>query len=132
MFTIEAFLSLLVVISLFGAVSLLRASESALPKFVLLADTWEVLEKGYHGDLAAWIDADACDTTCMVSVQRISSVLNRVGEKTGQRISLRYGEKKIPAEGCEEETKIARLTVSARARQEDGGPWHRVWISLCR
>ena len=55
--TMEAFLSLMVVALLITSLPMLLSRQgNDFDSFLLLTDSFEVLEKGYHDELAIWMD----------------------------------------------------------------------------
>lgn len=118
--TFEAFLSLLVVILLIVSLPILLVrQESDFDSFIILTDAFEVLEKGYHDSLAAWIDFNVADPG-------LSSYFEFIQNHTGKKIQIEQGGKRLPDFDCDQEIKMRRLVVTSL------GPRNTVDIRLCK
>jgi hypothetical protein len=121
--TMEAFLSLLVIVMLTSTLPILLArQESEFGSFVLLTDSFEVLEKGYHPSLASWVDTESLD---QISGVVLSNYFTFIKDNTGKRIFIRYKSMSLPYYGCETGLNIKRFIVT-----ETGAK--KVYISICK
>lgn len=118
-FTIEAFLSFLVLLSLLSLFPLFYETGSNLYKFVYLQDIFEVFEKGYHDELADWIDNGNVDARLEKFFENVKGVY------------LYYEKKQIPKINCTEDIKIKRFVVTSKPLYEGAGKWHVVTLVLC-
>ena len=121
-FTMEAFLSLLVVILLLSSLPLLfsrPSPDSGFDSFVILTDSFEVLEKGYHDSFANWIESGTAYTD-----SQLSSYFEFIQNETGKRIFVSYKNRVFPDYGCMPGLSMKRLVVTKEGT-------HTVTISLC-
>ena len=120
--TMEAFLSLLVVTLLISSLPMLFGrQENDFDSFLLLADSFEVLERGYHDELAVWIDAGIA-----VPGFGLSNYFNFLEQETGQRMFLSFDGRSFPDYGCDERMSMRRLVVTRT------GAHNTVIFSLCK
>ena len=120
--TMEAFLSLVVVALLITSLPmLLDKQENDFDSFLLLTDSFEVLEKGYHDELAIWMD-----TGIVVPELGLSKYFNFIEEETGQRTFLSFDGRRFPDYGCDERMSMRRLVVTGT------GAHNTVIFSLCK
>jgi hypothetical protein len=120
--TMEAFLSLMVVILLITSLPMLFGKqENDFDSFLLLADSFEVLERGYHDELAIWID-----TGIAVSGLGLSNYFDFLEQETGQKMFLSFDGREFPDYGCDAGMSMRRLVVT------NTGAHNKVIFSLCK
>jgi len=120
--TMEAFLSLIVVTLLITSLPMLFGrQENDFDSFLLLADSFEVLERGYHDELAIWMD-----TGIVVPGLGLSRYFDFLEQETGQRMFLSFDGRKFPDYSCTAGMNMRRLVVTRT------GAHNTVIFSLCK
>ena len=123
-FSIESFLSLLVIYSMLGLTPLLSSSsDHTLYQFIFLGDVFEVLEGGYHDDLALWLNSG-------VATPRLQQFFDTLAGSSNKCVSASYAQRKIVGRGCREDCK-ADITVYRTAITGGSRGWTGVHLALC-
>ena len=104
--TLEALMSLFIVILLLSSLPLtLGRKETGLNSFIILADSFEVLEKKYHNNLAEWVTAGQADP-------ELVDYFEFIRNSTGRKVYLGYSGRSLPDYGCVPETSMRRMVVT--------------------
>jgi len=120
--TMEAFLSLLVVTLLITSLPIVFGrQENDFDSFLLLTDSFEVLEKGHHDELAVWID-----TGIVVPGFGLSNYFDFLERETGQKMFLSFDDREFPEYGCTAGMGVRRLVVTGT------GAHNTIVFSLCK
>ena len=123
--TMEAVLSLMVTILFISSLPLLFSEQKEdLSSFVLLSDSFEVLEKGYHSEFATWTNAIDLDSSDLVDSKIISDYFTFIKNETGKRVFLRYKSKSLPYYGCITGLSLKKTIVTSTGIKN-------ISISLC-
>ena len=115
-FTFEAILSLLFLFLLVALIPLLSKPKSnTLEKHLFLSDAFEIMEKGYHNDLAFW----AQDTSDISYKQNIIDAVNKIADLKGLRFYIqRSNGDTLPRNiDCEKDVAIKRLIITSEGRR---------------
>ncbi|VVB73583.1 Uncharacterised protein [uncultured archaeon] len=121
-FTLEALIALLFLASSFTVISALKQeTRSDLYDYVSVADTFEVLEKQYHVQLA-----DSCRTGALSP--DVTDLFRFIEGQTGKRMFVDCGRLAVPND-CDPSLAIIRMTT-----YDEFGTivWRRVSIGICR
>lgn len=120
-FTFEALLGLLLLFALTALLPLLvRQDSNTLEKTIFLLDAFEVLEKGYHDELAEWTVSGPLPR------KELSDAVDAIAAMKGQQFYVKSGEKTIPVDiSCESDISIERIVIT------DTG-WKKVTVALCK